>query len=199
MVQAAFFYVSHLCFTIMRHTNHFGKFHTNIALTEALKSAIAGNALRDDLRKPSPDIARQRIHRDIQFLGDACVNRDNVNPAIIGFDEEAVRLPSCLQRISVVQSSEGEAKAGTQQLFGQWCLATEAMNNPQLRGMETLVDVEQFTPSTYAMNDEWFTQLLRKPHLLLKQLNLRPHRRFSQSIEPSLTNHHNLRMMGSTD
>ena len=112
MVQAAFFYVSHLCFTIVRRTNHFGKFHTNIALTEALKSAIAGNALRDDLRKPSPDIARQRIHRNAQFLGDAFVNLDNINPAIIGFDEEAMRFPSLFQRFSVVQSSEGEAKAG---------------------------------------------------------------------------------------
>ena len=91
-------YVSRLCVTRTISEN----FHTNIALTEALKSAIAGNALRDDLRKPSPDIARQRVHRDAQLLGDACVNRDNVDRAIIGFDEEAVRLPSHFQRISVV-------------------------------------------------------------------------------------------------
>ena len=141
-------------------------------------------------------IMRQRFDGDVEFSGNALVNFDDRSKTIVRFDEQSAPVPSRPQGVGAVQEAEGEVETSVKELRGQGRLAPKAVDDPRAIRTKAFSDIEQFAPSTYAMDDQRFTQLISQPDLHLKELDLQRHRRLSQPIEAGLTDHHNLRMGG---
>ena len=117
-----------------------------------------------------------------------------LQPIIIGFFM-AARGRRKGEGFLIALFSETQIEARIEQLLSQGRTTTKTMNCPLLRRAEPFLELQEDIESTNTMNDERLLQGFGQCYLLAEHRFLQLHTSSAQTVEPTLSQRHYLRML----
>ena len=110
---------------------------------------------------------------------------DGVEGVVVGFQKHAVERAG-LEGFSVELRAETEVESVGEELLELQGIATVAVPDDGLSGMEFAANAQHVVDGTNTMKDERFMELLAKQDFLAKDLELQVVGRVAKAVEPTL-------------